>query len=209
VTIEVFAELACPFTHLGLRRIVERRTAQGRTRPRLRVRPWPLELVNGQPLDPPHVAAEVRAMRTQVAPDLFVGFDETAFPSSSMGGFRLVEAAYALDLDLGERVGLALRDALFEEGRDIGDPAVLAGVGAAHGVEVPGRELDDEVRAAYEEGQRRGVQGSPHFFVADTSAFCPLLDIRRDDAGDFHLRLDEDAAGVLLDGWFAMDDTVG
>jgi predicted DsbA family dithiol-disulfide isomerase len=205
MTIEVYAELACPFTHLGLRRIVERRRLRGRTAPRLRVRPWPLELVNGQPLDPAHVAAEVRAMRAQVAPDLFVGFDETSFPSSSMGGFRLVEAAYAVDLGLGERVSLALRDVLFEQGRDISDPSVLEDVAAAHDLEVPSAGLDHEVRAAYEEGQQRGVEGSPHFFVADTSAFCPLLDIRKDDEGQFRLTLDDAAVAALLDEWFAAD----
>ena len=48
MAIEVFAELSCPFTHLSLRRIVARREDLGRSGPRLRVRPWPLELVNGE-----------------------------------------------------------------------------------------------------------------------------------------------------------------
>jgi predicted DsbA family dithiol-disulfide isomerase len=205
MTIEVFAELACPFTHFALRRIVDRRTERGLTAPRLRIRPWPLELVNGRPLDADHVADEVRAMRAQVSPDLFRGFDVGSFPSTSMAGFRLVVAAEAVDADVGERVGLALRDALFEQGQDIGDPGVLAALAAAHGVQVPGPELDEEVRRAYAEGQRRGVVGSPHVFVGGTSAFCPLLDIRKDDDGELRVTLDEDAANELLDHWFASD----
>lgn len=204
MVIEVFAELACPFTHVALRRVVERRLDLGRSRPRLRVRPWPLELVNGQPLDPEHVANEVRALREQISPDLFTGFDVGSFPSTSMPGFRLVEAAYAADEGTGERVSLALRDALFEEGRDIADADVLAAIAATHSVDVPGEEVDDEVRRSLAEGQRRGVEGSPHFFVAGSSAFCPLLDIQKDDGGDFHLALDEAAVNELLDGWFGV-----
>ena len=50
--IEVFADVACPFTHIGLRRLVEQRAALGRDDVTLLVRAWPLELVNGKPLDP-------------------------------------------------------------------------------------------------------------------------------------------------------------
>jgi predicted DsbA family dithiol-disulfide isomerase len=203
MAIEVFAELTCPFTHLALRRIVARRADQGRAAPPLRVRPWPLELVNGEPADPQLVDKEVRALRTQIAPDLFVGFHPAALPSSSMPGFRLVEAAYARDVETGEWVSLALRDALFELGRDVGDPEVLAGIAAVHGLDVPGPELDGQVRAAHAEGERRGVQGSPHFFVAGGSQFCPLLAIEEDGEGDLHLSVDEPAAGAVIDRWFA------
>lgn len=41
------------------------------------------------------------------------------------------------------------------------------------------------MRADWEEGRRRGVIGSPHFFTADGSWFCPGLAISRDDAGNF------------------------
>ncbi|MEQ1787735.1 MAG: DsbA family protein [Acidimicrobiales bacterium] len=202
MSFEVFAEIACPFTHLALRRIVEGRGARGRTDIPLRIRPWPLELVNGQPLDAHHVAKEVRALRAQVSADLFTGFDVDAFPTTSMPALRLVEAAYVAGDDVGERVSLAVRDALFERGRDVGDPSVLAEVAAAHGITVPGDALDDVVRRAYADGVARGVVGSPHFFVGGTSAFCPLLDIRRDDQGEFQVAFDAVAAAALLDAWF-------
>jgi predicted DsbA family dithiol-disulfide isomerase len=202
MAIEVFAELTCPFTHLSLRRVVARRTDLGRATPTLRVRPWPLEVVNGKPLDPHHVAKEVRALRAQISPDLFAGFDPSRFPVTSMPGLRLAEAAYAVDDATGEAVSLALRASLFEDGEDIADAAVVARVAQAHGLEVPAEELDEQVCAAYEEGKRRGVQGSPHFVVAGDSVFCPMLDIRTDDEGEFHLSLDEEAVRATLDRWF-------
>ncbi|MDZ7676629.1 MAG: DsbA family protein [Acidimicrobiales bacterium] len=204
--IEVFAELACPFTHLALRRIVQRRRDDGLSEPHLRIRPWPLELVNGEALDPHDVGKEISALRAQISPDLYAGFDEATFPSTSMPGFRLVEAAYAVGEVTGERVSLELRWALFEEGRDISDPEVLGDVARAHDLALPGEDLDAEVERLYAEGKERGVEGSPHFFVDDYSAFCPLLDIQKDDAGDFHLTLDEAAVDDLLDGWFAAAD---
>jgi predicted DsbA family dithiol-disulfide isomerase len=203
MAIEVFAELGCPFTHLALRRIVQHRREEALTEPHLRIRPWPLELVNGKPNDADHVAKEVAALRDQVSPDLFSGFDVATFPSTSMPGFRLAEAAYAVGEATGEKVSLDLRDSLFEEGRDLADPDVLAEIAARHELEVPDDGLDAEVERAYAEGKDRGVEGSPHFFVADYSGFCPLLDIQRDDAGDFHLSVDERAVNHLIDDWFA------
>ena len=66
--IEVFADVACPFTHVGLRRFADRRAELGRHDVTLRVRAWPLEVVNGQPLDPRFIAEEIEDIRQQVAP---------------------------------------------------------------------------------------------------------------------------------------------
>ncbi len=176
--IEVFADVLCPFTHVGLRRFVDRRRELG-GRDGLLVRAWPLELVNGHPLGVDLVAEEVEELRAQVAPDLFSGFDPTHFPATSLPAFTLVGAAYARGPELGERVSLAVRDALFEEGRDISAIEVLDDIATAHGLE-PFVAVD---RAAivddWEEGKRRGVLGSPHFFVGDEGFFCPGLDIKR------------------------------
>jgi predicted DsbA family dithiol-disulfide isomerase len=77
--IEVFADVACPFTHVGLRRFVDRRAELGRHDVTLRVRSWPLEIVNGQPLDPHFIAEEIDEIRQQVAPALLQGFTEATF----------------------------------------------------------------------------------------------------------------------------------
>lgn len=197
-TIEVFADLRCPFTHVGLHRLVERRHALGRDHVALVVRAWPLELVNAAPLDPAAIAEEVDALRHQVAPDLFSGFSPDRFASTSLPGLRLVAGAYALGVEPGERVSLALRRALFEEGRDITDPAVLREVGAEAGVPDTASvtapvsaATDEDVLADWREGQRRGVIGSPHFFVGEDSWFCPSLDISRDGG---RLRIASDPA---------------
>jgi predicted DsbA family dithiol-disulfide isomerase len=189
--IEVFADVLCPFAHVGLRRLVDRRRELG-SHELLRVRAWPLELVNGHPLGVGLVAEEVEELRGQVAPDLFAGFDATRFPTTSLPAFTLVGSAYTRGTQLGERVSLAVRDALFEEGRDIASTEVLDDVAAAHGLE-PIAGVDREaIVADWEEGKRRGVLGSPHFFLGDEGFFCPALDIKR--VGD-HLRISADPAG--------------
>ena len=189
--IEVFADIVCPFTHLGLRRLVERRAAAGRTVPVLHVRAWPLELVNGEPLAGDFVAEEVAALRELVAPDLFGGFDAARFPSTSLPALALVAVAYRRDAQLGEHVSLRLRDALFEEGADIGALDVLAEIATANGLDVPEAGDRDAITADLDEGRRRGVDGSPHFFLGSEGFFCPSLEITR-VAG--HLQVAFDAA---------------
>ena len=189
--IEVFADIVCPFTHVGLRRLVERRAAAGRTVPVLHVRAWPLELVNGEPLAGDFVAEEVAALREQVAPDLFGGFDAARFPSTSLPALTMVAAAYRRDVQLGEHVSLRLRDALFEEGADIGALDVLAEIATANGLDVPEVGDRDAITADLDEGRRRGVDGSPHFFLGSEGFSCPSLEITR-VAG--HLQVAFDAA---------------
>lgn len=176
--LEVFADVVCPFTHIGLRRVVERRR-ELEARVFLRVRAWPLELVNGEPLAADVVAEEVDELRKQVAPDLFSGFDPSSFPTTSLPAMTLAARAYGRSLELGERVSLALRDALFEGGRDIGSATVLADIAGAHGLEAPNAVDRDSIGADWDAGRRRGVQGSPHFFVDDDGFFCPALDMER------------------------------
>jgi predicted DsbA family dithiol-disulfide isomerase len=189
--IEVFADVCCPFTHVGLRRLVQRRDQLGR-RGDLVVRAWPLELVNGEPVAAATVAEEVEVLRAAVAPDLFAGFDAERFPATTLPALALAAAAYRKASDVGEQVSLALRDALFEAGRDIADPGVLGAIGATFGVEA--EPVDDAaVLADWKEGRRRGVLGSPHLFAAGHDAFCPTLDIRRVDG---ELRVDPDPAAL-------------
>lgn len=191
--IEVFADVACPFTHVGLRRFVARRREVRSEDLLLHVRSWPLELVNGEPLDPGHVAEEVDEIREQVAPELFAGFDRSNFPATSMPALALAAAAYEVDIRTGEAVSLGLRDLLFEQGKDVSERSVLEAVARDQGVDV---DLDDHgrVRDDYAAGRARGVQGSPHFFTAGGNFFCPSLDVGRDEAG--RLRITPDTAGL-------------
>lgn len=187
-TVEVFADVLCPFTHAGLHTLIDRRAALGHTEPRLRIHAWPLELINGKPLDPHHIGREVAALRDSVRPDLFGGFTAETFPSTSMTAFALTAAAdRAGDVELAEAVGMALRDAVFEQGLDIGLPEVVAPIADRFGLQpLDADATSAAVRADWDEGRARGVVGSPHFFTDDgTGMFCPVLDISRDEVGDF------------------------
>jgi predicted DsbA family dithiol-disulfide isomerase len=187
-TVEVFADILCPFTHVGLHTLIDRRTERGLAEPRLRIRAWPLELINGNPLDAHHIGAEITALRASVRPDLFAGFSVDAFPGTSMAAFALTAAADRTgDPALVEQVGLALRDAVFEQGLDIGHPEIVAPIANSFGLEpLAAEETSAAVRADWEEGRARGVVGSPHFFTGDgASWFCPGLDISRDNVGNF------------------------
>ena len=201
--VEVFADVVCPFTHVGLRRFVQARAEAGATEVALRVRAWPLELVNGEPLDADFVAEEIADLRAQVAGDLFTGFDPAAFPASTIGLLGLVEVAYEQGLTTGESVSLALRDALFERGRPVADPGVLAAIAADHGVTPPDAETAAAlVEASWAAGQERGVIGSPHFFLSDDSWFCPGLDIER-QGHHLHIEADEGPFREFLTQAFA------
>jgi len=200
--VEVFADVTCPFTHAGLRRFVERRAAAGRHDVVLRLRAWPLELVNGRPLDAAFVAEEVDEIRRQVAPTLFRGFTASSFPSSSLPALALAAAAYRAGDETGEAVSLRLRDLLFEEGEDIGDPGVLHRVAVGHGLVVDDRDRG-AAEADWAEGRRRGVIGSPHFFIGTDSFFCPALDISRDAAGHLRVVADPTAFDAMVATAFA------
>jgi predicted DsbA family dithiol-disulfide isomerase len=200
-TIEVFADVACPFTHLGLRRFVEERATRARPDVKLWVRAWPLEVVNRAPLDAHFIAEEVDDIRRQVAPKLFVGFAEESFPSTSLPALALAAAAYGRSPALGEEVSLTLRDLLFERGEDIADEGLLARLAAER--DLPREPDTAPVLADHVEGVRRGVVGSPHFFTPDKGFFCPALQVSRDGGGHLRVLADPAAFEGFLDAAFA------
>lgn len=182
--IEVFADVSCAFTHFGLHHLVSERAARGLDF-RLRVRAWPLELVNGHPADPEAVARQVRALRGSIAPDLFAGFEPSDFPSTTIPALGLAAAGYDAGSESGEGVSLTLRYELFERGRDISDRRVLEEVGARFGLVPPPLDVAEAAaRADWSLGQRRAVVGSPHFFTPDgEGVFCPSLEITKGENG--------------------------
>ena len=200
--IEVFADIWCPFAHAGLRAVVARRDEMGRADVPLVIRAWPLELVNGEPQDPKAAAEHVDDIRAESAPDLFAGFDPERFPHTTIPALALAAAAYRHTAVVGERVSLALRDALWEQGRDVSDAGVLAEIGAAHGVAGWGEEDERSVREDWEVGKARGVQGSPHFFCGATNAFCPSVDIDKGDDGHLHVQRDREKLDAFLSACF-------
>jgi predicted DsbA family dithiol-disulfide isomerase len=195
--IEVYADIWCPFAHVGLRSALEHRRELGRDDVILVVRAWPLELVNGVPLDPSTTAEHIDELRVQVAPFLFQRFDPSCFPTTTLPALALVAGAYRQDARLGETVSIALRDALFERGRDVSHPDVLSDFGTTYGVRVTDDDRES-VLIEWREGQARGVKGSPHFFCGTDEVFCPSLDIARNAEGRLLIERNRAALDGLL-----------
>jgi predicted DsbA family dithiol-disulfide isomerase len=194
--IEVWADITCPFAYVGLRHVVDH-LAEVDGSVAVIVRSWPLEWVNGTGLAFDGVEAKAAALREQLGVDLFNGLAAESWPSSTIPALALAAAAYDLDNATGLAVSQDLRRALFELDADISDVGVLHEIGRAHGVEFdPGD--DRAVRADYENGQARGVRGSPHYFVADTDFFCPALDLGHDAENHLTARFDPDNLARFL-----------
>ncbi len=196
-TIEVFADIACPFAHVGFRRFVAERTARSREDVQLHVRAWSLELVNGKPLEGAAVAGKVEALRDSVAPDLFRGFDADTFPRTSTLALRVAHGAYAQSIAEGERLSLLLRTALFEDGRDISDRAVLRDLWPDADASVESTDPGPEV-ADWKDGKARGVTGSPHFFIDQDDFFCPSMTISH-QGSDVDIRFDDQRFDQFID----------
>jgi predicted DsbA family dithiol-disulfide isomerase len=200
--IEVFADVVCPFTYVGLERLRAHRDQAGRDDVTLYVRSWPLELVNGEPVPRDLLVEEVAELRATVAPQMFRGFEPERFPMTSLPALALAARAYRDGPRTGEWVSVAMREALFEHGRDLTDPAELARISRVAGLEAPHDRDYAAVRADLEVGRTRGVIGSPHFFVDGRGYFCPSLDLERED-GHLHVRFDVDGFDEFMRDCFA------
>jgi predicted DsbA family dithiol-disulfide isomerase len=181
-TIEVFADITCPFTHVGLKKVFDELDPDDGNFEVL-VRAWPLEWVNGAPLEAAAVETKVHALREQLGTDAFVGFRADTWPATTIPALNLAAQAFDVDTPTGLAVSIALRDALFEDGLDISDPTVLSAIATQFGLNPPSNDVDDRVQADYDEGQRRGVRGSPDFWLGDQEFFCPALKLGHDDEG--------------------------
>ena len=99
--------------------------------------------------------------------------------------------AYEAGPSIGEAVSLRIRDALFEQGRDVSDEKVLREIGAEFGVEpVPRSVARTFAGRDWDRGRMHGVKGSPHFFADGHDWFCPTLSIAKSD-GDYDITIDE------------------
>ncbi|MFV1989336.1 MAG: DsbA family protein [Acidimicrobiales bacterium] len=191
--VEVFADINCPFTHVGLKRVTAELTKIG-SDAQVWVRAWPLEWVNGEPLDAGGVTTKAEALTKYLGVDDFTGFDPSQWPTSTIPALNLAASGYEVDLDTGLKVSLELRAELFERGRDVGDPEVLSAIAAKHNLPAPSTEASQSIHDDYAEGQRRGVSGSPHFWASGEEFFCPSLDLGHDSEG--HLTAQFDPEGL-------------
>jgi len=181
-TIEVFADISCPFTHVGLG-VVVAKVADVDPDVEIRVRAWPLEWVNGVGLDASSTAEKIDKLRAQLGNSYFAGFRVDSWPQTTIPALNLAAEAYAIGPAKGLKVSLELRALLFEQGIDISDLDVLAEVSDRHHLSDVGPEPHLHVVADYEEGQSRSVKGSPHFWVDDKNFFCPSLRVGHEPSG--------------------------
>ena len=200
-TVEVYADITCPFTHVGLKRVVEHVNAMSEPAEVI-VRAWPLEWVNGAPLAVDAVLVKAASLTEQLGVDDFSELRADAWPTSTIPALNLAASAYARNAATGLAVSLDLRTALFERGENVGDADVLARIAAAHDLPAPRIDTNAAVRADYDGGLARGVKGSPHFFVASEDFFCPALDLGHDADGHLTARFDAD----MLADFFARID---
>jgi 2-hydroxychromene-2-carboxylate isomerase len=189
--VEVFADVSCPFTYVSLVRLLAHMDGVDRLAPHLRVRAWPLEVVNGSPLSGAELGPKIVSLRRDVAPGLFEGFDPSTFPTTTLPALAAEHVAHATDPVTGLRFSLALRRRLFEEGADLADPAVLDELVDRAGLRRPSAEDRAAVLRDHEAGVARGVQGSPHYFTDTSAFFCPTLAIEHDEE-DYTMRFDEE-----------------
>ncbi len=196
--VEVFADISCPFTHCGLKKVTALFDELDRE-VELIVRAWPLEWVNGEPLGADAVAIKSKALGEQLGVTYFDGFRPDRWPETTIPALNLVADAYEVDAATGLAVSLDLRTALFEEGRNVADPAVLVEIAGRHGLDAPATEASATVRTDYDEGKARGVRGSPDFWVGDDEFFCPSLSIGHDDQGALTAEFDPDGLREFID----------
>jgi predicted DsbA family dithiol-disulfide isomerase len=182
--IEVFADIWCPFAHVGLSLVAELLRTRSRQDVGIWVRAWPLEWVNGRAMDPESALEHARELRHQVAPNLFRGVDSSTFPRSTIPALALAAHAYRTGMEVGQAVSLDLRDSLFENGRDVSDPALLAEIATTYGLSAPDPRDYETVVSDWQDGRARDVRGSPHFFCSGRGLFCPSLDIAKRPGGE-------------------------
>ncbi len=177
-TILVWSDIACPWATAAVHHLHATRGRLGlEGAVTLDHRAFPLELLNSRPTPKAIVDAEVPVVGG-IARDF--GFsvwtgDPAAYPSTVLLALEAVQAAKEQSLAASDRLDLALRRALFADGRHVGMRHVVLDV-AARVPEVDAVALE----AALDDGRGRravidqwrtvpgeNIQGSPHLFLPD------------------------------------------
>ena len=181
IEIEFVADLACPWCYLGLVRLDRARAMRPDWPVRVHWRPF---LLN--PHLPPEGMDRASYVRQKFGGDAKQVYQrivdstradgvEFAFermprtPNTTLAQ-RLI--LFAEEQGHADAVIRALFRALFQEGRDVGRPEVLAAIAGEAGLErdevsafLAGDRLEHEVLAAHQQAARAGLQGVPVFIV--------------------------------------------
>ena len=160
----------------------------------------------GSPLDVDGVATKAAALEAELGVDDFSGFRRDRWPDTTLPALNLADAAYQRDAATGLAVSLLLRKLLFEEGQDISDQQILAQIADDFALPTPSAEASTGVHADYVEGTRRGVRGSPDFWVEGREFFCPSLHIGHDVEGNLTASFDDDGIREFVRSLSEVDD---
>jgi predicted DsbA family dithiol-disulfide isomerase len=181
IEIDFVADLACPWCYLGLVRLDRARAMRPDWPVRVHWRPF---LLN--PHLPPEGMDRASYVRRKFGGDAKRVYQrivdsaradrvEFAFermprtPNTTLAQ-RLI--LFAEEQGQADAVVRALFRALFQEGRDVGRPEVLAAIAGEAGLDrdevsafLAGDRLEHEVLAAHQQAARAGIQGVPVFIV--------------------------------------------
>jgi predicted DsbA family dithiol-disulfide isomerase len=175
MAITVWSDIACPWATLTVWRLHARRAALGLDVP-IEHRAFPLELFNERPHNRALLDAEIEVL-APLAPD--AGWrpwsrNASAYPVSTLLALEAVQAAKAQGPGAGERLDLALRQALFRDSRCVTLRHEVLNAAEAAGLDVPAlaSALDagtyrSAVVADWRAAADGAAKGSPHVFAPD------------------------------------------
>jgi predicted DsbA family dithiol-disulfide isomerase len=184
LTIDVVSDVVCPWCYVGKKRL-ERALAQETGEPiKIHWRPYQLDpsipkeglerrayMINKFGNDGRIDAAHERLKALGAAEGIAFDFDKIARAPNTLDAHRLIRWAFVTGAQ--EKVVDRLFKLYFEEGRDIGDRALLIETARECGMDgaiveklfAEGAD-EEEVRAEIAEAQRLGVTGVPFFIFA-------------------------------------------
>jgi predicted DsbA family dithiol-disulfide isomerase len=182
LSIAVYSDVICPWCHLGKTRLEEGLKLAGVDDAQVTFLPY--ELNPGMPdggmeraayLDGkfgPGKRAAIEERLNDAAREDGVTFNWAGMAKTPNTRKAHVLVALATGVGTGPAVKGALMKAYFEEGRDIGEDAVLYDIGERHGLErmemqaaLRDPALNAEVERLEAQAQRIGVQGVPFFII--------------------------------------------
>jgi predicted DsbA family dithiol-disulfide isomerase len=188
MTIDVYADIACPWCYVGRARLRHALEQRPDLDPTLRWRPFQLQ---------PDMPAEGRDFRTVLEQkfgswtraeqmfdrirtlgtelDLDFQFDAIEVAPNTADAHRLV--LWAAEQDQGDAMATALFRAYFSDGRNVSDPDVLVDCAADAGFDADavcallnGDDHAEAVRESQEQAQRRGITGVPCYVFGNEHA---------------------------------------
>jgi predicted DsbA family dithiol-disulfide isomerase len=208
--IVVFSDIACPWAHIAVHRLLAARAKLGlESELAIDHRPFPLELVNGRPTPKQILDAEIPGCM-ELEPEAGWSLEPSpwTYPVSTLPALEAVQAAKSQGSSLSERLDVTLRRAMFAEWRCLAVfPVVMEVAETVEGLDT--EQLWNEIvsgraRADFFHHDRLGrsdaIPGSPTLVLADGSTHHnPGIEMHWDDSPGETLVIDSDDPGVMTE----------